>query len=451
MVESAGKALAKELKAFIERQKKKEPVVSVICGLGNNGADGMAMVKSFIDIPGVQSTRLNIYLIGREQQLKTNEAKEQFYKLKSHKKLENLNIQQDCYAKDIEKSDIVIEALLGAGIEGKLRKRFEDIVKKIVRMRGFRIAIDSPVPGYMPNETWSLITKKRKTAKMLDIGLPKEVEDNVGPGNIRFLYEPKKDSHKSQNGEVLLLGGSGTFHGAPLLAIQAASKFVGGVFFYTIPENRKFIENIKAEYCEFISLQDKDLEKYAGYVDVVLAGPGLEENLLNQSLITQLLNKYPEKVFILDAYAIAMANPKRNKLNRRGFKNCILTPHRGELRHIFDEARLDGLEGKLRRFAIENECNIVLKGSIDILFSSSGEMKFNKSGNPGMAKGGTGDIMAGIIAALACKNDSWEALQAGTFLSGLSGDFVSKKFSYNFSASDEIPFIQEAYKWAKEF
>ena len=451
MVENAGRALANELKNLTDNQKKKDLVVSVICGMGNNGADGMAMLRSFLKLNGTSDVKVNVYLIGREQQLKTEVAKEQFYKLKTSKNHENLNVFQDCFAKDIETSDIVIEALLGSGIKGKLRKRYQDIVQKIVRMRATRIAIDCPVPGYMPNETWSLITPKRKTAKVLDIGLPKEVEDTLGPGSIRFLYEPKKESHKSQNGEILLIGGSETFHGAPILSIMAASKFAGGVFFYTVPENRKFADSLKEKYCEFISLQDKDLEKYAGYVDVVLAGPGLEENLMNQSLLTQLLNKYPEKIFILDAYAIAMANPGRNKLNKRGFKNCILTPHRGELRHIFDGARLTGLEGKLRRFAVENECQIALKGSTDMLFSSQGEISFNQTGNPGMAKGGTGDIMAGLVAALACKNDAWEALKAGTFLSGLSGDLVMKRFGYNFSASDEIPFIQEAFKWAKEF
>ncbi|MBD3280407.1 NAD(P)H-hydrate dehydratase [Candidatus Dojkabacteria bacterium] len=451
MVENAGIVLAKELESLVNKQKKKEIVVSIVCGLGNNGADGMAMARSFVKKKKQKQVEVNVYLVGREQQLKTEEAKEQFYRLKTLKRSKGLNVQQDCYAKDIVNSDIVIEALLGSGAKGKIRKRFADIVKKIVRMKALRVAIDVPVPGYVPNETWSLITPKRKKAKVLDIGLPKEVEDHVGPGDIKFMYEPSKDSYKSKNGELLILGGSETFHGAPLLSIMAASKFVGSVFFYTVPENRKFIDRLKSEYCEFIALKDKDLEKYAGYVDVVLAGPGLEEDLINQSLLTQLMNKYREKVFVLDAYAISMVNPDRNKLNKRGFKNTILTPHRGELRHIFDETKLTGLEGKLRRFAKENECNIALKGSTDMLFSSDGVMKFNKTGNPGMAKGGTGDVMAGLIAALACKNSAWEAMKAGTFLSGISGDLVSKKFGYNFSASDEIPFIQEAYRWAKNF
>lgn len=486
MISNAGKALAKELNTTIEmkikerkmlrpRQRQAQQaqhekeneklVVTVICGLGNNGADAIAMLTHAIKAKtekrnlenqkrvikkktyNVQRITYNVLLIGRAQDLKTPEAKNSWEQLKAvDLKLDTINIKQDAYAKDIQTSDIIIEALVGSGIKGKLNKRFADVIKKISKMKAKKIAIDSPAPGYTPDETWSLITPKRKNAKTFDIGLPKEVETHIGPGEIEFLYQPTKNSYKSKNGEVLVIGGSETFHGAPLLAIQAASKFVGSVFFYTSPENREFVNSIKSQYSEFIALKDTDLEKYAEYVDVILAGPGLQETLPNQAILTSLLNKYPEKPFVLDAYAISMANPKNNPLNKRGFSNCILTPHRGELRHIFNDAKLQGFEGKLRRFCMEENCELVLKGSVDILFNREGEMKFNKSGNPGMAKGGTGDIMAGLIAAFAAKNSPWEAAKAGTFLSGAAGDKVAEKFGYNFSASDLLPEVQKTFK-----
>jgi len=439
MIDNAGKALAKRISEFV----KKDSVVSIVCGLGNNGADGMACAR-FLKKAGYDP---KVLIIGREKDIKS-EAAEEHFKLLKKEKVEYL---QDAYAKDIVQSDVVVEALLGVGVKGVLRKRFKDVVNKISRMRAKKIAIDFPVPGYKPDLILSLISAKRKTAEVLDIGLPKQVDEYVGPGHVKFLQKPKKDSYKSKNGELLVFGGSDLFHGAPLMATMAASKFIGSVFFYTCPANRELVKDMKIKLQEFIVLRDEDLEKYSGYANVILAGPGLEDNVDNKSTLTYLLNSYPEKVFVLDAYAIAMANPENNPQNKRGFENCILTPHRGELRHIFKGAKMTGLEGKLRRFCIENKCDLVLKGSTDLLFSAGGEFRMNKTGNPGMAKGGTGDVLSGMVAALACKNDPWEAVMAGTFLNGVAGDEARKEFGYNFSATDLIPYLQKAYKWAEGF
>lgn len=464
MVNNAGKALAQRVKELIKSEASKKPsfkktsdsdyIISIICGLGNNGADGISCV---LELLKTQGSRLKVqcYIVGRSQDFKTPEIAIKFKELKKYKKTgknkASLSIFTDSFAKDIKEGDLIVESLLGSGIKGSLRKRFSDITSKIKRSRSYKIAIDSPAPGYKPNKTLSLITAKQKSAEILDIGLPKEINTFVGPGLIRFLYEPGKDSYKRKTGELLLFGGSELFHGAPIMALKAASKFIGGVFFYTTPENRELINKSKITLQEFIACKDAELEKFANYSNVILAGPGLEDNLVNKALLTHLLNQYPDKTFVLDAYAIAMVNPKQNRQNKRGFGNCILTPHRGELRHIFSDNKLQGLEGKLKRFCIENKCHLVLKGSTDVLFNTLGEVRFNKTGNPGMAKGGTGDILSGMIAALACKNDPWEALQAGTFLSGLAGDLAKEKFGLNFSATDIVPFLQGAYKWAREY
>lgn len=463
MVENAGKALAEKLLNEIITKfpgKAGQIKISIICGLGNNGADGMSCAREIGKMLINNETKnrnfiINTYLIGREQDLKTSEAKEQFSKLKeSIKKIKDsssINLISDAYAKDIGPSDIILEAILGSGIKGKLHKRFKDVVDKIARMKTLKIAVDSPVPGYRADKVFSFLYAKTKNAEILDLHLPNETKNFIGPGIISTLYTPPKNSHKSQNGELLIFGGSELFHGAPIMAIRAASKFIGSVFFYTDPENRELIQKQKMEVQEFISLREQDLEKYAEYADVVLAGPGLEDNIANQAVLTHLLNKFTDKSFVLDAYAIALANPAFNPLNKRGFKNCILTPHRGELRHLFPQVKTEGLEGRLKRFCIENKCMLVLKGHIDILFNENGETLMNRTGNAGMAKGGTGDVLAGMIASLACKNPLWEALQAGVFLNGLAGDMLKKEFSSNYSATDLIPMLQKAYKVALDF
>lgn len=449
MVENAGKAVAEWVENYIKEKNNTNPEISIICGLGNNGADGMAAAVKLVQ---EKDRKVNVYLIGRKQDLKTPEAEEIFKRLKKlEKEVANLSMHHDSYAKDITSSDIIIEALLGSGIKGNLRKRFKDVINKVARLKAYKIALDHPVSGYQYDVVLSLISPKLKDAVVLDIGLPDEVSAFIGPGIIQTLYTPPTNAYKGVTGELFVFGGSELFHGAPIMSIRAASKLIGSVFFYTHPENRELVKELKLEVQEFIALTNSEVEKYAEYVDVFLAGPGLEDNLVNKSLLTYLLNKYTDKTFVLDAYAIAMANPIHNKQNKRGFKNCILTPHRGELRHIFDDTKLEGLEGKLKRFAIENECYVLLKGSTDLLFNPDGIVKMNKTGNPGMAKGGTGDVLAGVVAALACKNDQWTSLQAGGFLSGLAGDLAQAKYGYNYSATDEIPLIQEAYKRALEY
>ena len=139
---------------------------------------------------------------------------------------------------------------------------------------------------------------------------------------------------------------------------------------------------------------------------------------------------------------------------KNNLQNCILTPHRGELRHIWRKEthnKTKRLEGNLRRFAKESGATVVLKGHTDLIFHSTGEIKFNKTGNPGMAKGGTGDLMSGIIAAYATKNDNSLAAEAGTFINGFAGDLAFKEFGYNFSATDILPFMQKSVKWCRGF
>lgn len=441
MMDRVGQEAAKYILSKFQNKK----TISIICGLGNNGGDGLATARYLIkDFKGT----LNVYLVGRESDIKSEPTLDNYKTLKElSKKYKNLMLKQDTFSEDIEPADVVIEAILGTGIKGRVHKRFGDILRKLARMKTIKLAMDYPAPYYKPDTVLSVEFPKTKNSEVLKINIPEEVYSYVGPGEIKELYTPAKDSYKYQNGELFVFGGSDTFHGAPLMAIKAASKFVGTVYFYTTPGNRSILNDLKSEVCEFITVEDNDIEKYANYADAFLIGPGLKDNLINRALIKELFNMFPDKGKVIDAYAIAMA--PQDKL-----KNCILTPHRGELRHIWKDQTpfmTRRLEGNLRRFAKETEAVINLKGNVSILFNNDGEIKFNKTGNQGMAKGGTGDILAGITAAFLTKNEPWLAVQSGAFINGLAGDLAMKDFGYNYSATDLIPYIQRAVKDAIEF
>ena len=127
--------------------------------------------------------------------------------------------------------------------------------------------------------------------------------------------------------------------------------------------------------------------------------------------------------------------------------NIVLTPHRGEFR------RLSGQEPNaenVTQFAKKYRCIVVMKGPVGII--SNGEVtQFNFTGNPGMATGGTGDILSGAIVGFAANNDLFEASSAATFVTGLAGDFVQREKGYYFTSTDVLEKLSEAIQWAEEF
>jgi NAD(P)H-hydrate epimerase len=436
MMDKSGEGIANVL---IEEYGKDKSYI-IVCGKGNNGGDGLVAGR-YLAERGIKDVK--VFLISRSSELTSEASKHHFNKLKeAENEHDNLKVHQDAYAKDLVSGDIYVECLVGTGIKGDLYKRFDDVVQSMARRDAQKVAIDLPAPGYTYDLVISMHFQKVEGAKVVDIGIPSKLENMVGPGEVRELSIPDKDAYKTKTGEVFVFGGSHTFHGAPMMAIKALSKFVGSVYFYTTPGNRDLVKNIKEEVYEFITVNDDQIEKYAGYADVLLIGPGLEDNLINRSIIQSLFEKYPDKKKVIDAYAIAMA-PK-DKL-----QNTILTPHRGELRHIWGDKtqyKSKRLEGNVRRFAKESGARVVLKGHKDLIFDNNGEVMINKTGNAGMAKGGTGDVMSGVIAAFASTNNMSLAMKAATFINGYAGDLAYEEYGYNFSATDIVPFLQKAVK-----
>ncbi len=444
LMEKAGERIAEE----VIKKYGKDISIGVLCGLGQNGGEGFSIARHLIN-KGVD--KVLVYLVGRNQDIKNEAALNHWERLKEIKN-GNLIVKQDVFAETVEDHDLFLECLTGVESKSKLTKRFADIIKRIVRFKGKKVVIDSPVPGYKWDYSISLTYPKTSEAVVVNVGMPKEVDLYTGPGEVKVLEKPQKETHKTQNGKVLIIGGSDIYHGAPLMAAMAASKLVGEVYFYSTPENKTLVESMKSQLPEFITVSENELEKYMEYADVLLIGPGLEDNLLNRALVKYLLEKYPDKKKVIDAYAISM-------VDKDLLKGSVLTPHRGEIRHLFpgEDSFLrntktggDAVEGRLRRFVKETGAYVILKGHVSLLFGPEGEFKMNKTGNAGMAKGGSGDILSGIIAALATKNDLWLSLCAGAFINGLAGDLCFQEVGYNFSATDLIPKMQQVIKWADE-
>jgi ADP-dependent NAD(P)H-hydrate dehydratase / NAD(P)H-hydrate epimerase len=271
------------------------------------------------------------------------------------------------------------------------------------------------------------------------------------------FYKPAKDSHKGQNGKLTIIGGSQLFHGASLWALKTASRIVDMVFYATVKENEELTKNLQSQLYDFICVPRKKVAEYIDESDAVLIGPGMvrgsknytgtgESGQQTSQLTKKLLFKFPDKKWIIDAGALqALEAGWLLKL-----KQVAITPHFKEFAQVFKlknsfkfKPGIKDLALLVRKKAAAYNCTIVLKGKADIICSAD-QCFINTTGNEGMTKGGTGDVLAGLIAALACKNDLLKASVAGIYVNGLAGDELYKKVGPYFNASDladMIPYI----------
>jgi NAD(P)H-hydrate epimerase len=264
--------------------------------------------------------------------------------------------------------------------------------------------------------------------------------EKVSEKDFKKLHEPRKDSHKGKNGRLLIIAGSEVYHGASILPLKVASRIVDLVYFSSVPVNRELVKMMKADLTDFIAIPRRKIEKYLKKVDCVLIGPGVGLGWRTKRLTRRLLKKYPYRKFVIDADALKVIKPE--SLN----KNCIVTPHKREFEQLFG---VKTTEDNVEKMSKKYNCVIVLKGTKDIICSPQ-ECKENKTGNEGMTKGGTGDVLAGLISALACKNELFTAACVGTFVNGLAGDRLEKKVSHYYNAFDLAEEIPKTMKWLED-
>ena len=252
--------------------------------------------------------------------------------------------------------------------------------------------------------------------------------DQFEPKILTQLSRPAKDSHKGQNGKLLVIGGSNLFHSASMWSLEVASRIVDMVFYSSVPVNEAIVKKQKERFHDGIIVPKNKLEEYLTEANCVLIGPGMERDGETRIRVNNLLKKYPDKKWVIDGGALQVMD--KSLLNQ----NMIITPHHREYEILFGN-------DPANKMAKKYNCTIVLKGKEDAICDAK-QWVINQTGNEGMTKGGTGDVLAGLIAALYCKNDAFLAASCGTYLNGLAGDRLYVLVGPYFNASDlvrEIP------------
>lgn len=263
------------------------------------------------------------------------------------------------------------------------------------------------------------------------------------PSVLKNLYKPASDSHKGDNGKILIIAGSKLFHAASLWPLMVASRIVDMVFYASVPENNELVQNAKQEFQNGIVIPRSKIEDYIEEADAVLIGPGLpredgreEGDDDTRELTERLFKSFPEKRWVVDGGSLQVIEPELLP------KNAIVTPHQKEFKKLFGlEPTEENVEGVAKKFGIV----VLLKGEVDFVASANEYVRIS-GGNPGMTKGGTGDVLAGLVTSLYAKNDAFLSATAASYINKKAGESLGKKMGIYFNASDlalEIPTVMK--------
>jgi hydroxyethylthiazole kinase-like uncharacterized protein yjeF len=264
------------------------------------------------------------------------------------------------------------------------------------------------------------------------------------PKNLKKLYVPPKDSHKGQNGKLLLISGSKLFHSSSLWALKVASRILDMVYYCSVDENNEIVKQAKQEFRDGIVISRNNIEDYIAEADCILIGPGLpredgiETGDDDTKVLTEFsLKRYQKKKWVIDGGSLQVINPQIIP------QNSIITPHVREFKMLFG---VQVSEKNVEKMSKKYNITIVTKGPIDYICNPERCISI-KGGNAGMTKGGTGDVLAALIASLYCKNDDpFLAASAGSYLNKKAGESLFKKVGYYFNASDlvnELPCVMK--------
>lgn len=259
----------------------------------------------------------------------------------------------------------------------------------------------------------------------------KQVSQEIGY-YLEKINLPDPESHKGQNGKLLVIGGSELFHSSIFWAADVASKIVDMVHFASpANENNQLIrQKIKAGFWSGIVVDWSEINHYLEEDDVVLIGPGMDRSNQTQEIVNHWLVKYPTKNWVIDGGALQMVDPQNITAKQ------IITPHHKELEIVLDKFSCSSRADALTKL-LETSVTLLAKGPIDEVTQGSTTVRI-PGGNAGMTKGGTGDVLAGLVAALYCQHDAMTAAVVGSLVNKRAAEFLWNSVGPYFSASDLV-------------
>lgn len=433
--------------------------VAIFCGPGQNGGDGFALARH------LENRRITplVFVLGGRGDYKGDAATNLEICLRLGLPLWDVDDGEslDRALARASEADLVVDAIFGTGLNRPPEGYFADAIRGLMAIRLPIVAVDIPsgLSG-SSSETQEPCVRADLTVTfaqpkiphvfdpaasycgeivIADITIPEAAIDTEGvtlslttPEEVRMLLPARAvDSHKGTYGHCAIVAGSAGKSGAAALAARGAIRAGAGlVTVVTDRETAAIVDAVSLESMTFHAALDQDsLGKIAAFVaskDAAVVGPGLPDDEPSYAAIRELVSKV-EIPCVLDATAVNAFQGRAGEMNR-GDRPRVITPHPGELARLMGSTTAEIQSDRVtaaRDAARLTRSVVVLKGHQTLVANPDGIVTVNPTGNPGMATGGMGDVLAGAIAALMARGlDPFEAARAGVFLHGLAGDLV---------------------------
>ncbi len=466
LMERAALSVSDYIKKDIIKRGMTDTDVSVICvcGKGNNGADGLAAARQLF----LSGIRTCIYEIGNK------EGTEEY--IQQRKIVKNLGVEFVSYLENT-KYDYIVDAIFGIGlsrdVEGKYAGLIELINKITDNTRAKVVSVD--IPSGIDASSGKVMNCAVKAAATITFGYAK-LGQILYPGteycgrlivadigfapvlqedkekyaftftedDIKCINDRKADGNKGTFGKVLIAAGSKTMGGAAMLSAKSAYRTGCGLVKVCTHEiNRQAVlsyvpESLISTYND--NTVQEELDKCLEWPSVVAAGPGISKDDNAKKITVSVMNSdVPVKIFDADALNVIAKHNIEYNVNEHS--HIIITPHIGEMSRLtgmtIDEIKQNIIECA-RNYAAAHKVICVLKDARTIV--TDGEKVYiNTSGNDGMATGGSGDVLTGIIAGLAAqKNEPFKSACFGVYLHGRAGDMAALQYGRHGMLSGDI-------------
>jgi ADP-dependent NAD(P)H-hydrate dehydratase / NAD(P)H-hydrate epimerase len=462
LMENAGRQAVAAIEAMYSDLMERQ--VAILCGRGNNGGDGFVIARTLVQrgvdvavfLLGVVQevrgdARTNLEILGRLGITVIEVADSQAWEL---------------HFSEFSDSDLIVDAIFGTGLNAPVTGLIESVIADVNASGVPIVAIDLPSglsadvtrptgPCIDASLTVTLAAPKLPLVLppaethagdivIADIGIPGEVIDALdGPridlltrGAMRELVSPRApDSHKGDYGRVLVVAGSRGKTGAAHLAATGALRSGAGLVTVATPSScQAIVAAMGPEYMtealreSAAGIEVDEVERVMEIArDVIAIGPGLGQLTGTREFIRQLVDRATAPV-VIDADGLNAFGGDPDRLSGREGREVIITPHPGEMARLVgmstDEVQASRLE-IARNFAVAHRVYVVLKGHRTLIATPDEKVFINPTGNPGMATGGTGDVLTGMIAGwLAQLLDAEAACKLAVYLHGMAGDLA---------------------------
>jgi NAD(P)H-hydrate epimerase len=449
LMESSGNAVAR----VIRRVADPGDEVSLVCGRGNNGGD------AFVAARFLSEYDVTVRLLGRPETITTDIARENWSALERAEI--DARVVRDSASLALDEPSVVVDGMLGTGVTGALREPEATAAEAINASDATVISVDVPsgVDADTGDREGPAVEADRVVTfhdlkpglrsvdaevTVADIGIPDAAERFVGRGDLKRLSRDPR-AHKGDFGRVLVVGG-GPYTGAPALSAQSALRAGADLAYVACPETvadgiQGYSENLIVEAQPGPQLTPANVSgllEAASGMDCVVVGPGLGAADPTIAAVAEFLSRF-------DGTAVVDADALRAVPDVETEATLLCTPHQGELERMGGETAADPDERAdlASSFAAELGVTLLVKGAYDVV--TDGERtRLNRTGNPGMTVGGTGDVLAGVTGALACVLGPVEAAAVAAYATGRAGDLVADERGHGLVATDLLDSLPRA-------